>query len=176
MRAFLFTILILLSITSYANIDTAITRKCTNPTVSAGVNQTVTLPNNSIVLVGSAIPNNGSPLTILWTKVSGMGVISNNSIINPTITGLTVGVSVYKLTATDGCGYTANSLVTINTVAASKYIISYKNTPTGVAKATVTIGWSDGSSITITNATASSVNLNTKQVAVTVNGKIKTYQ
>src|SRR5262249_55554932 len=44
------------------------------PAVSAGSNQTITLPTNTVTLNGSASAGAG-PLTLTWTQVSGPGTV-----------------------------------------------------------------------------------------------------
>jgi parallel beta-helix repeat protein len=72
------------------------------PTVSAGADRSITLPTNSLTITGTATDSDGT-ITTLWTKLSGpaAGVISNASILAPTITALTAGTYTYELKATD---------------------------------------------------------------------------
>ncbi|MBC8034483.1 MAG: carbohydrate-binding protein [Chitinophagaceae bacterium] len=72
-------------------------------TVSAGSDQSLTLPVNSASLTGSGAITNGSPLAYLWTKVSGgAATITNPSLASTTVTGLSQGVYVFRLTTSDG--------------------------------------------------------------------------
>ncbi|OHA30762.1 MAG: hypothetical protein A3B11_02110 [Candidatus Taylorbacteria bacterium RIFCSPLOWO2_01_FULL_44_26] len=72
------------------------------PTVNAGNNQSITLPATA-TLSGTATDDEPA-LIISWTRVSGSpsAVISNASILNPTLTFTTPGNYVFRLTASDG--------------------------------------------------------------------------
>ena len=75
------------------------------PTVSAGADQTITLPNTAS-LNGSASDDglpSGSTLTTTWSKFSGPGIVTFASP-NATVTSATFSVAgtyVLRLTATD---------------------------------------------------------------------------
>lgn len=76
------------------------------PIVSAGPDQTLTLPNNAVTLNGGVSDDGepkGSPLTIQWSKVSGPGSVAfsspNQAISNATFSAN--GTYVLRLTATD---------------------------------------------------------------------------
>lgn len=84
------------------------------PAVDAGVNQVITLPTNSVSVIGTAT-DSGTIVSTLWTQVSGP---STASIINPillttTISNLVVGTYVFRLTATDNQGASSSDSVTI---------------------------------------------------------------
>jgi hypothetical protein len=75
-----------------------------NPNVNSGSDQTVTLPTSSVNLSGSATPV--SPYNIanyVWTKVSGPsgGTITSPTATSTTVTALTAGTYIFRLTATD---------------------------------------------------------------------------
>lgn len=75
------------------------------PSVSAGADTTITLPNN-VSLTGSA-SDDGQPsgtLTTLWTKISGPGTVSfaNAGATSTTATFSAAGTYVLRLTANDG--------------------------------------------------------------------------
>ena len=89
------------------------------PAVSAGSNQTITLPTNSITLNGTAtddgLPNH--TLTVSWSVVSGPGtVIFNNAsmaVTNATFSA--AGVYVLRLTANDSqLSTSATTTITVN--------------------------------------------------------------
>ena len=86
------------------------------PVVTPGVNQSITLPTNSITLAGSATDSDGTIASHTWTKVSGSGTITTPSSYTSTITGLTAGTSVFQLSATDNSGATTTATmnVTVN--------------------------------------------------------------
>src|SRR5690606_5104379 len=70
------------------------------PVVSAGDDQTITLPANSVTLTGSAT-NDGTINSYAWTKFSGpaSGTISAPSTGSTTVTGLVQGTYVFRLKA-----------------------------------------------------------------------------
>ncbi len=91
------------------------------PTVSAGANQTITLPVSSVSLSGSATDSDGSISSYAWSFVSGNTgsiIVSPNSA-TTSISGLTQGTYIFKLTATDNAGASVSSNVTITVLAAS---------------------------------------------------------
>jgi gliding motility-associated-like protein len=84
------------------------------PTANAGSNQTITLPVNSINLTGSGTDPDGTIATYLWTKVSGPAATMTN-VNTPTVSlsALTDGSYVFRLTVTDNSGATASADVTV---------------------------------------------------------------
>jgi parallel beta-helix repeat protein len=88
------------------------------PVVNAGPDQTMTLPVVSVQLNGSATDPDGYIASYKWTKVSGPEtfLLSSTSITAPTITGLTTGTYVFRLTVTDNSGgiTTDDIVITIN--------------------------------------------------------------
>src|SRR5215213_9223648 len=94
-----------------------------SPTVNAGADQTITLPANSVQLTGSAGDPDGSIASYSWSKLSGPaeGTISNASIANPIVNGLTQGTYTFRLTATDNGGASASDdvVITVRTSSAS---------------------------------------------------------
>ena len=91
------------------------------PTVSAGSNQTITLPTNVVTLTGSATGANGATISsYAWTEVSGgAATISSPSSPTTAITGLVQGVYTFQLKATDNNGQSATSTVTVTVNAAA---------------------------------------------------------
>jgi|GEM_PF-294801 len=92
----------------------------TPPTVSAGADQNITLPQTSATLTGTATPASGTTIaSIAWTQESGAAAtITNPGSASTTVTGLAAGVYVFKLTVTSDAGVTSVSTVTL-TVKAS---------------------------------------------------------
>lgn len=89
------------------------------PTVDAGQNQSISLPNNTATLNGTATDDNlpnGSPI-ITWSKTSGSGnvVFANPNSAQTTATFGAVGTYILRLTISDG-QYTAydEMSVTVN--------------------------------------------------------------
>jgi hypothetical protein len=90
------------------------------PTVSAGPDQTITLPTNSVTLAGSATDADGTISSHTWSKISGgAATITTPSSYTSTITGLTQGVYLFQLSATDNGGGVNTDLmqVTVNAAA-----------------------------------------------------------
>ncbi|HSE56535.1 MAG TPA: Ig-like domain-containing protein, partial [Candidatus Paceibacterota bacterium] len=79
------------------------------PTTNAGADQTITLPTNSVTITGTASDPNGDALSYLWAKVSGgTATISSPTALTTTVTGLTQGTYIFRLTATDSKGATGS--------------------------------------------------------------------
>jgi hypothetical protein len=105
-----------------ASDDVQITVNAANidPTVSAGANQTITLPINTVNLAGTGNDIDGTIATYTWTKVNGTGgTITSPATPGTSITGLTQGVYVFRLTVTDNAGATASDDVQITVNAAN---------------------------------------------------------
>ncbi|HRO48417.1 PKD domain-containing protein, partial [Agriterribacter sp.] len=87
------------------------------PVANAGVNQTITLPLNSVTLDGtkSTAPA-GTISSYAWTKVSGPlnGTISSPGSSKTTVTNLAEGTYQFQLKITDNKGGTSTAIVTIN--------------------------------------------------------------
>lgn len=91
------------------------------PIANAGVDFTVTLPNPSIYLVGTASSDpDGSIVSYSWSRISGPGAITivNSTTALPTVVGAQEGVYVFELTVTDDRGATATDRVTVTVNAA----------------------------------------------------------
>lgn len=82
-------------------------------TVSAGPDQIITLPTNSVTISGSA--NGGTdPMSYIWTKESGgAATIASPNALQSTVTGLVKGTYVFKLTTVDNASQTASDTVRI---------------------------------------------------------------
>lgn len=76
------------------------------PTVNAGVDKTITLPVNSVVINGSASDSDGSISSVTWTQVSGPSVatLSGANTVTLSASTLVQGTYVFRLTATDNSG------------------------------------------------------------------------
>jgi F5/8 type C domain/PKD domain len=84
------------------------------PIANAGVDQTITLPVNSIAPVGSGTDPDGTISTYTWTQLSGSPASvakANSATLN--LTNLTVGTYVFRLTVTDNSGATASDDVNL---------------------------------------------------------------
>lgn len=84
------------------------------PTADAGSDITITLPVNTVKLLGRGVDPEGSGVTFLWSKVSGAGsnFLSPNSA-NTDVTNLTQGSYVFRITVTDDKGATKSDEVNI---------------------------------------------------------------
>jgi len=93
------------------------------PTVTAGPDKTVTLPVDSVVLLGNATGNSGATIHLLnWTLISGPNVptiVQTNSNQTATIHGLIQGTYVFALTATDSHGLVTSDSAVVTVLAAS---------------------------------------------------------
>jgi gliding motility-associated-like protein len=85
------------------------------PVVSAGANQSITLPTNSVTLTGSASDPDNNLSFVQWTQVSGpiQALIANTNSLQTSVSGLTRGEYVFRLTATDAQGATASATVSV---------------------------------------------------------------
>lgn len=94
------------------------------PVSNAGLDQTISLPSNSVTLNGSGSDVDGSISGYLWEKISGPGssTISNVNIANPVVNSLIEGVHTFRLTVTDNRGATATDNVVITVSAAPSLI------------------------------------------------------
>ena len=93
------------------------------PTANAGVDQTITLPKNSITINGSGIDSDGTISSYLWAEISGpsSGTINNANSASATINNLSEGVYQFELIVTDDKGAVGKDTVQI-TVNAAKNI------------------------------------------------------
>ncbi len=109
-----------LGLPSFDEIEITVNASVSNqvPTVDAGVNQTIILPTNSANITGNATDSDGSIASYLWETISGPGgeVLQNHNTATLTITNLTVGAFLVRLTATDDDGGSNFDEVTITVV------------------------------------------------------------
>lgn len=86
------------------------------PSVFAGDDRTITLPNDSLTLDGSATDPDGGMITAYaWTQISGpnAAAFSSTTVEDPNISGLVEGEYIFRLTATDDENESAFDDVTI---------------------------------------------------------------
>ena len=84
------------------------------PTANAGTDQSITPPTSQVTLTGSATNPDGTIASYAWTKITGTGgTITSPSSATTTVTGLTPGTYVFRLTATDDDGGQDTDDVTI---------------------------------------------------------------
>lgn len=136
------------------------------PQVSAGGDQTITLPVNFVTLNGYAFDLEDNIVTYNWSKVSGNlnGTITNPTELNTNVTGLTEGTYVFKLTVTDDEGLSNSDNVTI-TVNAVYDPSSFFNVKTGTLTESSTGIWYN-------STTANSSGINTIR-SITGNGGVQ---
>jgi len=91
------------------------------PTVFAGNDQSITLPQNSVMLNGTAADSDGAISSWQWTVVSGpqQFVISSPMQASTALAGLTNGVYKLELMVTDNAGGTARDTVFVIVSAAN---------------------------------------------------------
>jgi hypothetical protein len=84
------------------------------PTANAGADQTITLPINSLTLVGSGTDSDGIIASYAWTKVSGpAATLANEATAMLSLTGLISGSYVFRLAVTDNLSATASDDVNV---------------------------------------------------------------
>ena len=84
------------------------------PIANAGSNQTINLPLNTLVIMGSGTDLDGTIASYQWTKINGPSVVmSNTSTPNLSLSNLLEGSYSFRLTVTDDDGATANSDVSV---------------------------------------------------------------
>jgi hypothetical protein len=90
------------------------------PNVTAGTNQTINLPVNSVILTGTAIPGSSRIVSNLWSELSGPGtaILSSASQLSTPVTSLQQGVYLFKLTATDSLGLAASATIQVTVLPA----------------------------------------------------------
>ncbi|MDP4283530.1 MAG: right-handed parallel beta-helix repeat-containing protein [Bacteroidota bacterium] len=86
-----------------------------SPVANAGLDQTITLPTNSITLSGSGIDADGTVGSYLWTKISGP---STFNIVNPAspvtdVSGMVQGVYLFQLEVTDNNGAKGTNIMQV---------------------------------------------------------------
>jgi hypothetical protein len=150
------------------------------PTASAGADQTITLPTNSVNLTGSGADTDGTIASYSWTKTSGpTATISNASSATTNVTGLVQGTYEFELKVTDNIGAigkdtvqvtvnVANNIAPTASAGADQTITLPTNTVTLTGTGTDSDGtiasysWTktSGSVATITNATSATTAIN----------------
>jgi alpha-tubulin suppressor-like RCC1 family protein len=101
---------------STSNVTVSVNPTAGPPTVSAGSDQTITLPTNSATLVGTAQANNGAAISAMkWVQVSGPGsaTIASPAGLSTVVSGLVTGVYAFQLWVTDNNGLQGAATVTV---------------------------------------------------------------
>ena len=97
------------------NTNTSTSSSNQAPVISAGQDQTITLPTNSVTLTGSGSDPDGSIVAALWHKISGPdgAYIATPNVGQTTISNLVSGVYVFELAVADNAGAIGRDQVTI---------------------------------------------------------------
>jgi hypothetical protein len=128
-----------------------------SPTASAGADQTITLPVNSITLNGAGTDKDGSIVSYSWSKIAGgAATIASPAAAATIISGLTQGSYTFRLTVTDNNGAIGfdDVMITVNAQPAPGSTIHIEaekwNAMSGVltencsdAGGTLDVGWID---------------------------------
>lgn len=104
------------ALTNSATVMVTVNPAIVNPVVNAGVDQSITLPTSTVILVGSAQVAVGRTITgYNWSQTSGpnTSVIATSTNASTAVSGLIAGTYVYTLTATDSTSATGSDSVTI---------------------------------------------------------------
>jgi poly(3-hydroxybutyrate) depolymerase/uncharacterized protein (DUF2141 family) len=91
------------------------------PVASAGADQSIQLPVNSVTLNGAAsVDPDGTIMSYAWSKIAGPAQynITNTGNVSTTVTNLAVGTYSFRLLVTDNRGATDDDTVVINVAAA----------------------------------------------------------
>ncbi|MEO6142080.1 MAG: T9SS type A sorting domain-containing protein [Ginsengibacter sp.] len=85
------------------------------PTSNAGSNKSITLPVNTVSLIGAGADTDGTITKYQWTKISGPSIFNfvNASAAMTDVSGLLEGIYNFELTVTDNKGATAKSSVQV---------------------------------------------------------------
>jgi gliding motility-associated-like protein len=94
-----------------------------SPVVTAGADKTIFLPNNSVIITGTASDPDGSIVSYQWTQVAGTAaILVNETSATVTISGLAEGTYRFRLTVADNQAATSfdEVVVTVNPATANQ--------------------------------------------------------
>lgn len=84
------------------------------PVVTAGNNQSITLPANSVTLSGTATDADGTIVAVIWNNATALQAnIVTPASTTTTVTDLVQGSYIFRLTATDDKGVSASASVNV---------------------------------------------------------------
>ncbi|MFN8249003.1 MAG: carbohydrate-binding protein [Ferruginibacter sp.] len=109
------------------------------PTANAGIDQTITLPTNSVSLNGSGTDSDGTITAYLWRKIAGptSGIITNSNAAATSVTGLSQGVYQFELKVTDNSG--ASDLDTMQVTVNAAPVVNQLPTANAGVNQTITL-------------------------------------
>lgn len=97
----------------------------TPPVVNAGSDKTITLPNNSVTITGTASDSDGAIASHTWTKVSGGNAnMSGTTTATLSLSALVEGSYTFRLTVKDNSGASSYDDVKVTVKAATSSQIS----------------------------------------------------
>lgn len=102
--------------TGSATVNIVVFPNSTNkiPTVSAGTDQTLTLPTNAATLTATAADQDGTIASYLWEKVSGpAATLAGSTTQTLNVTGMVAGTYLFRITVADNVGATASDEVNV---------------------------------------------------------------
>jgi len=116
----------LLNLSAVATVSVTVNAAKQAPVVSAGSNQSIVMPANSVTLTGNATDPSGTIKSYLWTQVSGpnTSTIANATSITATAGGLIAGTYVFQLKATDNNNLTGTATVSVTVTATAASTVS----------------------------------------------------
>jgi hypothetical protein len=120
-------------LTNYDQVTITVNSQPANqaPTVSAGPDQTITLPNSASLngtVADDGLPDPPGSLTTSWSKVSGPGTVTfgNSAAVDTTASFAAAGSYVLRLTANDGALSRSDDVaVTVNSAPAGQAVVSF---------------------------------------------------
>jgi len=107
--------------TGYDDVTVSVKAANMAPTANAGADKSITLPTSSVSITGSGSDADGSIASYAWSKVSGptQFTFSSTTIASPTVSNLSAGDYVFRLTVKDNTGATGYDDVTVSVKAAA---------------------------------------------------------
>ena len=86
------------------------------PVANAGMDAIITLPTNTLNLIGSGLDEDGTVVSFSWVKISGPepGIINSPVSVNTAISNLIQGVYLFELTVTDNVGAASKDTVRVS--------------------------------------------------------------
>jgi gliding motility-associated-like protein len=106
--------------TAFDDVKVTVINSNQSPTANAGLDKTITLPTNTLIVNGAGTDSDGSIASYGWTKVSGpTATMGGATTVNLNLSNLLQGTYVFRLTVTDDDGATGTDNVTVTVNAAA---------------------------------------------------------